>query len=157
MPVKIKFKKLHPDAKIPTKATSGSAGFDVYGVRTFMLGNRIHVFTGLAVAFPKDWMLQAHGRSGLSARCGISLANNVGIIDSDYRGEIVLLFDVNPGMDGLHVDHTVHMTRAFDELAPGKRVAQLMLVPVPLVEWEEVEDLDETSRGTGGFGSTGTN
>lgn len=152
-PVKIKFQRIHANAKMPTRATPGSAGFDLYAVSTTWFGNMIHVSTGLMVEFPKEYQLQLHGRSGLSTKYGISLANNVGIIDSDYRGELKLVFTVN----ALPLDVMASNHNAFEALKPGNRVAQAILVPLPDVIWEEVEEISESLRGAGGFGSTGTN
>ena len=154
-PVKIKFQRIHPNAKVPTQATSGSAGFDLYAVSTTWFGNMIHVSTGLMIEFPKNYVLQVHGRSGLAAKHGISLANNVGIIDSDYRGELKLMFTVDSSTNVL--DAFASNQNAFEALKPGNRVAQAILVPIPDVIWEEAEQISESLRGAGGFGSTGTN
>ena len=154
-PVKIKFQRTHPNAKAPTQATPGSAGFDLYAVSTTWFGNVIQVSTGLTIEFPKNYVLQVHGRSGLAAKHGISLANNVGIIDSDYRGELKLMFTVDPSTSVL--DALAPNQDAFEALKPGNRVAQAILVPIPDVIWEEVEEISESLRGAGGFGSTGTN
>lgn len=154
-PVKIKFQRVHPDAKVPTQATPGSAGFDLYAVSTRWFDNTIHVNTGLMIEFPKNYVLQVHGRSGLAAKHGISLANNVGIIDSDYRGELKLMFTVDSATNVL--DALASNQNAFEALKPGNRVAQAILVPLPDVIWEEVEEITGSIRGAGGFGSTGTN
>ena len=154
-PVKIKFQRIHPDAKVPTQATPGSAGFDLYAVSTTRFGNTIHVNTGLTIEFPKNYVLQVHGRSGLAVKHGISLANNVGIIDSDYRGELKLMFAVDYATSLL--GELTANQNAFEALRPGNRVAQAILVPIPDVIWEEVEEITGSIRGAGGFGSTGTN
>ena len=104
-------------------------------------GARDMVPTGLAFAVPAGFEAQVRPRSGLAAKAGITCLNTPGTIDSDYRGEVkVILINLGPE------DFTIRR---------GDRIAQLVIAPVVQAEWEEVDDLDETSRGAGGFGSTG--
>ena len=129
---------------MPSYATSGAAGLDLRASEDVVLGagERLAVPTGLVVALPEGYEGQVRCRSGLALRHGLSLVNGVGTIDSDYRGEVKVLM-VNLGSE------TVTLKR-------GERVAQMVVVAVERVELEESENLSETSRGSGGFGSTGT-
>jgi dUTP pyrophosphatase len=102
---------------------------------------RARVGTGLAIALPEGYEAQVRPRSGLALRHGITLLNSPGTIDADYRGEIGVIL-ANLGADPV----TIH---------PGDRIAQLVVAPVTRVEWREVDQLDETPRGSGGFGHTG--
>ena len=140
----IKFKRLHPAAVMPTYATDGSACFDFYATGDFA----VHPFmtaaikTELKAEIPRGYALMLYGRSGMALNNGISLANCVGVIDSDYRGEIVIL--LRNGSDDRHMIYA------------GDRIAQGMLIQVPSVKIIEVDEISETGRGEGGFGSTGT-
>lgn len=128
---------------LPAYATDGAAGMDVLAAEhvTLPAGGRHAVATGFAVAIPPGYEIQVRPRSGLALKHGISVPNTPGTIDSDYRGELKVIL-IN------------HGTEAF-AIARGDRIAQLVLAPVTLAAWDEVEDLDETARGAGGFGSTG--
>jgi dUTP pyrophosphatase len=138
--MKVKIKKLRPDAKIPTYGSEEAACFDFYAVEREIIGpgsTRL-LPTGLAFELPKDHVMLIFLRSSLS-KCGY--VSNVGVVDSDYRGEVfVAVTNASPGHK--FVD-------------PGERLGQAMVVPRPVVEFEEVEELSETARGTGGYGSTG--
>jgi dUTP pyrophosphatase len=150
----VRFKKLTHHAIVPTRATDGAAGFDLYVPReTHISGpthrlrkdsNRIIVATGLAIEIPRGFVGFICPRSGLAAKHGVSIANSPGVIDSDYRGEIKVII-VNHGED-------------FISFTPGTRIAQLLFIPVYSheVTFEEVQDLGSSERGEGGFGSTGT-
>lgn len=139
--MELKFKKLHPDAKLPTYATPGSACFDFYSMENVWL-SRSHTFqTGLAVEIPEGHVLQIHSRSGMGFNQGIRLANCTGIIDADYRGEICIK---------LFVDGHGHL-----EINPGDRIAQGILLKADQVGLSWSDELSETERGSGGFGSTG--
>lgn len=129
---------------IPRYATSGAAGMDVVSAEdvTIPPGARHPVATGLAMAIPHGFEIQVRPRSGLALKHGITVPNTPGTIDSDYRGELKILL-IN------------HGTEPFP-IARGDRVAQLVLAPVVQAQWDEVEELDDTARGTGGFGSTGS-
>ena len=134
------------DLPLPSRATSGSAGFDLHaavsGELSIAPNERVLVPTGLAIAVPEGHEAQVRPRSGLALRHGIVLPNAPGTIDSDYRGEIQVIV-LNTG------------TRPF-RIRRGDRIAQLVIAPVTRAEWREVEDLEETERGAGGFGHTGT-
>ncbi len=134
------------DLPLPTYATPGAAGLDLLAVVaepvTLPPGGRALIPTGLAIALPAGYELQVRPRSGLALRHGIVLANSPGTIDEDYRGEIGIIV-LNAGTEAFTV------TR-------GLRIAQAVLAPVTRLAWDEVESLDATARGTGGFGSTGT-
>lgn len=144
--LQVKFKKLHPYAVAPTKATEGSAGWDLTAVKIEKLdipGNVWKVHTGLSVEIPNGYVGKLYARSSCF-KYGIMLSNSVGIIDADYRGEVCFIFSkVSQGYDG------------FKSLNPGERVGQLLIEPCPEVGMVEVEELSETARGEGGFGSTG--
>jgi dUTP pyrophosphatase len=128
---------------LPAYATAGAAGMDVLAAEdvTIAPGARHAVATGLAVAIPAGYEIQVRPRSGLALKHGISVPNTPGTIDSDYRGELKIIL-IN------------HGTEAF-AVARGDRVAQLVLAPVTQAAWDEVAELGETLRGSGGFGSTG--
>lgn len=148
MEISVKIKKLRENAKIPKYATDGSAACDLcYSGDTELVipaGKTVPVPTGIAISFGRDDIVAlVYARSGMAIKSGIAPANCVGVIDSDYRGEIIA---------GLHnhsdKDYTV---------APGDRVAQLMFAPVYRAAFEEADVLDSTERAEGGFGSTGKN
>lgn len=141
--MKIKVKKLDPAAVLPTYATAGASCFDIrtiesgkvpaHGVRRFR--------TGLAFEVPDGYVLKVYSRSGHGFNHGLRLSNVVGVIDSDYRGEVII---------GITNDSSIPF-----EFEPGDRIAQGMIVPAPQVELIEADSLSETARGAGGFGSTG--
>ena len=148
--MELKFKALNPkigrEIPLPQFATPGSAGMDLRACIdrpvTIRAGERTVVPTGLAMALPSaDYVALLFARSGLGIRKGVCLSNGVGVIDSDYRGEIGV---------GL-----VNLSQEAYTVQPGDRIAQLMVVPVERPTVSLVEDLDDTSRGSGGFGSTG--
>ena len=128
---------------LPAYATSGAAGMDVVSAESVTIrpGQRHAVATGLSVAIPENYEIQVRPRSGLAFKHGITVPNTPGTIDSDYRGELKVLL-INHGADDFAI-------------ARGDRIAQLVLAPVTQAKWDEVEELDETNRGEGGFGSTG--
>ena len=131
------------DLALPDYASVGAAGMDVASAEdvTIAPGFRNAVATGLAVAIPAGFEIQVRPRSGLALKYGITVVNAPGTIDADYRGELKVLL-IN------------HGTAPF-AIRRGDRIAQLVLVPVSQASWLEVSALDETARGTGGFGSTG--
>lgn len=142
----IRFQKLHPNAVLPQRATPGSAGMDLVAClkEPVLLppGGRAMIPTGLAMALPTaEWVGLVYARSGLAVRHGITLSNCVGVIDSDYRGEIRVGL-CNLGQEAYSIE-------------PGERIAQLVITPVLLPPVEQVDELDSTERGAGGFGSTG--
>jgi dUTP pyrophosphatase len=151
--LKIKIMKLHPAAIVPCYATDGAACFDLHALGAEWTdiakrdGIKIepssgHVFrTGLAFEIPPGWAMLIYSRSGHGFKGNTRLANCVGVIDADYRGEVHVKL-VADGYGGI---------RVFD----GDRIAQAKLIETPRVEFEIVEALSETARGTGGFGSTG--
>jgi dUTP pyrophosphatase len=128
---------------LPAYATSGAAGMDVVSAEevTIAPGARHAVATGLALAIPQGYEIQVRPRSGLALKHGITVPNTPGTIDSDYRGELKVIL-INLGPEPFAI-------------ARGDRVAQLVLAPVVQAAWAEVEQLDATERGEGGFGSTG--
>lgn len=144
-PVTIKFKPISPEARIPKRATPYAAGFDLTAASVEVLDNTVRVHTGLTVQFPEDYVLLIFGRSGWAFNYQIHLSNGVGVIDSDYRGEIVLSFESSK----LDLPDMAKLMR------PGSRVAQALLMPIVHATWEEVSELTDTVRGEGGFGSTG--
>lgn len=142
----LKMKKVRPGAKIPKRATPGSAGLDLCACTdeptVLKAGERTVIPTGIAIAIENNEAAAfVYARSGLGIKHGISLSNGVGVIDSDYRGEICV---------GL-----INTSREDYTIEPGERIAQLVLAPIIPAEPVEVEELDKTERGTGGFGSTG--
>ena len=143
--VRVELKRLEHgvDLPLPAYATDGAAGMDVVSAEdvTIAPGARHAVATGLSMAIPHGYEIQVRPRSGLAFKHGITVPNTPGTIDSDYRGELKVLL-IN------------HGAQAFP-IARGDRVAQLVLAPVVQAAWDEVEELDTTERGAGGFGSTG--
>lgn len=140
----LKMKRLHPAAIVPSYATDGSACFDLSTVDsgTIEPGSRASFALGWSVEIPRGWVLKIYSRSGHGFKNGVRLCNIVGIIDSDYRGPLLV---------GLHNDDKVAFT-----VKAGDRIAQAMLERVETFTFEEVETLSDTERGSGGFGSTGT-
>ncbi len=143
VPVKLKRLPHGHGLDLPAYATHGAAGMDVVAAENITLrpGSRHAVATGFAVAIPPGYEVQVRPRSGLALKHGITVPNTPGTIDSDYRGELKVIM-INLSDDNFPIQR-------------GDRIAQLVLAPVTIAGWEEVEDLDETARGTGGFGSTG--
>lgn len=138
----VKIKKLEKEAKVPTYATEGAACFDLYSMNE-STGCAADIFkTGLAFEIPKDQVMLVFSRSGHGFKQDIRLANCVGVIDSDYRGEVMVKLRADGSSDV-----------AFKA---GERIAQAMIIDVKKVSFEVVDDLNSTNRGTGGFGSTGT-
>ena len=143
--IKVLVKKLKPSVKLPSYKTNGASGMDLmaYIDKSIELkpGKSCLVPTGLSVAFPKEYELQIRPRSGLAAKNNISVLNTPGTIDSDYRGELkVILFN--------------HSDKSF-KINNHDRIAQMILTPVIKMDLEETNELPESIRGTGGFGSTG--
>ena len=144
MEIKVRIKRLREDARIPVYQTEGAACCDLTAAEAVTLkpGERALIPTGIALDFgSRDYAALLFARSGLASKKGLTLANGVGVIDSDYRGEIKAAV-VNLG------DETV-------EILPGDRVAQLGFFPVARAVFTEEEELGETERGAGGFGHTG--
>jgi dUTP pyrophosphatase len=148
MSVTIQVRRLpHSDGlPLPAYATPGAAGMDLLAAIaapvTIEPGKRALIPTGLAIALPPGFEMQVRPRSGLALRNGILLPNSPGTIDEDYRGEVQVIL-LNAG----DLPFTVER---------GMRIAQAIVAPVVRAEWQEVENLDDTTRSTGGFGSTGT-
>jgi len=137
--MKVKIKKLHPDAVIPKYAKEGDAGMDLTAVDVIADGGTLTYKTGLAVEIPRWHVGLLFPRSSVY-KTGQTLTNCVGVIDSGYRGEIMMKFTLSP------------YQREYDI---GDRVGQLVIMPYPKVEFEEVDKLTPTERGSGGYGSTG--
>lgn len=156
--MQVKVKKLHPSATLPKYATDGSGCFDL---RACTVDDALHVpsyiehdrpvacGTGLAFEIPQGHVMLIFSRSGHAFKDGIRLANCVGVIDSDYRGEVKVKLVKD---DDWH-DHLEHNKPPL--IGPGDRVAQGLIVPIPRVEFVEADELSSTARGEGGFGSTG--
>lgn len=138
--MKIKVKKLYPDSVLPIRATAGAGGYDLTAVKVEKLGNgRIKCYSGIAIEMPEGCAGFVFPRSSVWKRDCL-MTNGVGLIDNDYRGEITGVFD--------------HYGTQ-KEYMKGDRFAQLVIVPLPEVNFVEVEELSETKRGAGGYGSTG--
>ena len=143
--MKIQIKKLKENAQLPTRGSAYAAGYDLYACLdetiTIAAGETVKVGTGLSIAVPEGYFGAIFARSGLAAKEGLRPANCVGVADSDYRGEYIV---------ALHNDSNVTRT-----VTPNERIAQLVIMPFLSVTFEEAQELDETERGAGGFGSTG--
>ena len=136
-------KKLFVDSTIPKRASDEAAGYDIYSHDEVSIkpGETVKVSSGIAVSLPKGYFGAVFARSGLALKQGLRPANCVGVIDSDYRGEVIV---------ALHNDSDTER-----QVTKGERIAQLVIIPCFTPELEESGDLDETHRGEGGFGSTG--
>ena len=143
--VKVLIKKLSPQVQLPTYKTSGASGMDLMAFInssiTIKPQNSCLIPTGLSIAFSEKYEVQIRPRSGLAAKNNISVLNTPGTIDSDYRGEIKVII-YNHGKNDFLINN-------------GDRIAQMILTPVVKMELEETDNLPETIRGEGGFGSTG--
>ena len=143
---KIQIKKLSSSVSIPKYETSGSSGMDIAAhIENNIIinpGEKFLVSTGFSIAIPKGYEVQIRPRSGLAAKRSITVLNTPGTIDVDYRGEIKVIL-INLGKEKFIVKN-------------GERIAQMVVCPVVQANLEEVEDLPDTERGSGGFGSTGT-
>ncbi len=141
--MRVKIKKLHEDAIIPSYQSDEAAGFDFHSIENKRLevGERALIKTGLSVALPSGSELQIRPRSGLAFKHGITVLNSPGTVDSDYRGEVMVLL-INHGSEPF-------------EIKVGERIAQGVVAHVTQAIFEEVDTLDSTARGSGGFGSTG--
>ena len=142
--VSLKVKKLAENAIVPTYATSYAAGMDLYSIddATIKPGDTVVIHTGIAMEIPLNFVGLICARSGISIKNGIAPANKVGVIDSDYRGEILVALHNHGNKDQV--------------IQPFERIAQLVIAPVTQATFEEVEELNTTERNAGGFGSTGT-
>jgi dUTP pyrophosphatase len=143
--MEIKIKKLTETATIPTCGTAESAGYDLYGDNNDVIQiaphSTIKIPTGIAMAIPNGYFGAVYARSGLATKKGLRPSNCVGILDADYRGNVIV---------ALHND-----TDELMEVNPHERIAQLIIQKFEHIVFNEVEELDETERGVGGFGSTG--
>lgn len=132
---------------LPAYETAGSAGMDVRAALenpvTLQPGDRALIPTGLRIQLPEGYECQVRPRSGLALKKGITVLNTPGTVDADYRGEIGIIL--------------INLSREPFEIVPGERIAQLVINQYTRIQWEPVERLDETERGDGGFGHTGTN
>ena len=141
----IRVKKLNPNAKLPTYGSVEAAGADLYACLdeavTIQPGDTAWIPTGIALEVPKGCAGLIYARSSMGVKRGLAPANKVGVIDSDYRGEIRVVL-LNHGKTAQTVEH-------------GERVAQFLITPVLTPAYEEVSELTDTDRGAGGFGSTG--
>lgn len=147
-PVSIRIKKLNPAAIIPKYGTAHSAGADLFACLdtesiTLEPAQTVFVHTGIAMQIPPQYVGLVYARSGLATKRGVAPANKVGVIDSDYRGEIIVAL-YNHGTQRQTVEN-------------GERIAQIVITPYLTAEFEECLQLDDSERGEGGFGSTGKN
>ncbi len=144
MKVSVKIKKLVENAKIPTYGTEFSAGADLYSVEeaTISPGETKLIHTGISLEIPEGLVGLIFARSGLAAKRGLAPSNKVGVIDSDYRGEIMVSL--------------YNQSSLVQKVDAGERIAQISFVPYYTAEFDVSDSLEETERGEGGFGSTGT-
>lgn len=145
--MEVNIKLLNENAKVPTRGSEYAAGYDLYAATAEDIEiaphSTVKVGTGISVELPNGTFGALFARSGLATKKGLRPANCVGVCDSDYRGEYIV---------AMHNDTDEMMT-----IAAGERIAQLIVIPFVAVEFNTVEELTETQRGDGGFGSTGTN
>ena len=143
--IDLKIKKLSDKAVIPSYGSAYAAGADLYSAEeemTIQPGETKLVHTGLAMQIPEGYVGLIYARSGIATKRGLAPANKVGVIDSDYRGEIMV--------------SVFNHSSAPQTIAAGERVAQMVITPYLTVNFTEADELDDTDRGAGGFGSTGT-
>lgn len=141
--MKLGFKRIHPEATLPAYAHASDAGMDVRSVEdlTLRAGARALVHTGLVMMLPPQYEAQVRPRSGLALKYGVTVLNTPGTIDAGYRGEVGVIL--------------ANFGAADFEIKKGDKIAQIVIAPVTQAEVVEVETVDETDRGAGGFGSTG--
>jgi dUTP pyrophosphatase len=142
--IELPVRRLRPDAVVPGRAYDGDAGLDLTACERVVLepGERAIVHTGLAVAIPEGYAGFVQPRSGLAARNGLTIVNTPGLVDSGYRGEVLVVL--------LNTDREQAFT-----VEPGMRIAQLVVMPIPALEPVEVDELPESERGARGHGSSG--
>ena len=145
--MKVNVKKLHPDAIVPSYGSPSAAGADLYALPgeetvTFLPGETRLIPTGISMEIPEGYAGFIYARSGIASKRGLAPANKVGVVDADYRGEIMV---------ALHNHSNIPQA-----IQKGERIAQMVIAPFLAACFEEVETLGETERGAGGFGSTGT-
>lgn len=166
--VDVKVKRLHPDAVIPQYATAGAAGFDLVAVEDVIIapGETKKVPLGLAFEIPEGFVMYVCMRSGIALKTKLRQSNGIGVIDSDYRGEVAMMFDntdrgyhgTDPyaiTLDGNEVRMASHVRYGAYIIRKGDRVCQGIIAKVPRAAFVEVAELSETERGAGGFGSSG--
>lgn len=143
--VKVNIKKLNEKAVLPTYGSEYAAGADLYACNEEKIVIKPHetvlIKTGIAMEIPEGYAGLIYARSGIASKRGLAPANKVGVIDSDYRGEVMVALHNHSEKDG--------------EIEPFERIAQLVVAPFLKVDFEETEELSDTQRGEGGFGSTG--
>jgi dUTP pyrophosphatase len=153
--MKVRIKKINPLAQIPTYAKDGDAGMDV--IATSIISDtptQITYGLGIALEIPNGFVGLVFPRSSIR-KTGLQLSNSVGVIDSGYRGELQATFNKLFGGEGMYDEMKVNQMQPNDYYKVGDRVAQIMIIPFPPIEFEQVTQLSETERGDGGFGSTG--
>ena len=143
----VKIKKVHPEAKVPVYGSAGAACFDLYAARVIGTTDdgserTVTYGTGLQFEVPEGHVMMVYSRSGHGFKYGITLANSTGVIDADYRGEVMIKL-------------TKRDTSIYGMPEVGERIAQAMIIPVEQVSFEEADELSNTERGEGGIGSTG--
>lgn len=142
----VNIKLLNENAKVPTRGSEYAAGYDLYGSNTYTIEiaphSTVKIDTGIAIELPDHTFGAIYARSGLATKRGLRPSNCVGVIDSDYRGSIIV---------ALHND-----TDSIQIVEPKERIAQLIVIPYYSVNFNTVEELSDTKRSSGGFGSTGT-
>lgn len=144
--VKVKFKKLNSKATVPSYGSASAAGADLYacldgGKEVFESGETKLIHTGIALEIPEGYAGLIYARSGIATKRGLAPANKVGVVDSDYRGEIMV---------SLH-----NHSNSVQQIEDGERIAQLVITPYLTVDFVEADEISNTDRGAGGFGSTG--
>ncbi len=145
-PITVKFKKLNPSATMPKYGTAHSAGADLFACLdgdcvTIEPAQTVFVRTGVALQIPPQYVGLVYARSGLATKRGVAPANKVGVIDSDYRGEIIVALHNHGGQP--------------QTIENGERIAQIVITPYLTADFVECEELEDSERGAGGFGSTG--
>jgi len=153
--MQVKIKKIHPDAVIPSYSKPGDAGMDITAISLNNTDEYVEYGTGLSFEVPEGHVMLIFPRSSNSKK-DLLLCNSVGVLDSGYRGELLFRYKrvLRPVTFENENGHMETWLNCDQQYAIGDKIGQIMILPYPAIEFEEVEDLSETERGTGGFGST---
>jgi len=156
--MQVKFKKLHPNAVTPSYAKAGDAGLDLTAVSVNYTKNYIEYCTGIAIEIPEGHVGLLVPRSSVT-KTGLIMKNSIGVIDSGYRGEIRARYTLSlrTDLDSVRIDPKDKFEETQEQLIynTGERIGQLIIVPIPTIELQEVEELSTSDRGTGGYGHSG--
>jgi dUTP pyrophosphatase len=154
--MQVRIKKLHPNAVIPSYAKAGDAGMDMVAISATISEDGLYIEygTGIAVEIPHGYVGLIFARSSIS-KTSLILANHVGVVDSGYRGEIKFRFKDTQIKKSMSLENKWKQYASETAYEAGDKIGQLVIVPYPQIEWRETDELSDSNRGDGGFGSTG--